>query len=70
MALADEAVEALMLAYPGIADIDIKATMALSALQGIAMQALFDPDNWPPARQRAIWRRNAQAIIGEAAAEG
>ncbi|WP_225205552.1 TetR/AcrR family transcriptional regulator [Novosphingobium huizhouense] len=55
--------ETLKLAYPAIDDIDLKATMALSALQGIAMQALFDPDNWPASRQRALWRINARLII-------
>lgn len=53
-------------AYPAIDDIDRKATMALSALQGIAMQALFDPANWPANRQREMWQEQAQLLLGKA----
>lgn len=52
-------------ADPAIADIDRKATLALSALQGIAMQALFDPVNWPAARQSEMWRTQAQLLLGQ-----
>lgn len=51
-------------AYPAIADIDRKAIMALGALQGIAMQALFDPENWPASKQREIWQAQGQLLFG------
>lgn len=55
---------ALAAAQPGIADIDLKATLAVVALQGIAVQALFDPANWPASRQREVWRVQARQLIG------
>jgi TetR/AcrR family transcriptional regulator, transcriptional repressor of bet genes len=51
-------------ASPTLADVEGKAIMALSALHGIAMQALFDPEGWPPVRQGEAWRRHAQIIVG------
>lgn len=59
--------EALKIAYPHVDDIDRRATMAVSALQGIAIQSLFDPDNWPAERQREFWRANARLIMGDSA---
>lgn len=59
--------EVLTLAYPHADNIDQRATMAVSALQGIAIQSLFDPDNWPGERQRAFWRANARLIMGDGA---
>lgn len=55
--------ETLRAAYPAIVDIDRKSAMALSALQGIAMQALFDPQNWPGSRQREMWQLQAWMLI-------
>ncbi|MDR6511950.1 AcrR family transcriptional regulator [Novosphingobium capsulatum] len=58
----------LELARPDLVDIDRKATLALSALHGIAMQALFDPDNWPASRQQEVWRTQAQLLSANAMA--
>ncbi|MCX7282690.1 MAG: TetR/AcrR family transcriptional regulator [Novosphingobium sp.] len=56
---------ALCQAYPAIDDIERKAAMALSALQGIAMQALFDPENWPASRQQDMWQAQASLLLKE-----
>jgi hypothetical protein len=58
----------LELARPDLVDIDRKASLALSALHGIAMQALFDPDNWPASRQQEVWRTQAQLLSANAMA--
>ncbi|WP_299310320.1 TetR/AcrR family transcriptional regulator [uncultured Croceicoccus sp.] len=49
-------------ACPDKGDLDRKAILALSALHGIAMQALFDPQNWPAHKQREIWRAQAHIL--------
>lgn len=57
------AAQTLREAYPDVSDVDQKAPLALSALQGIALQALFDPEEWPPERQRAMWRAHAALLL-------
>lgn len=52
----------LMAAYPDLEDIEDKAALALSGIQGIALQALFDPEHWPASRQIAMWRAYAAML--------
>lgn len=54
---------ALLQACPEIHDADGKATSALSALLGIAIQATFDPAGWPAERQRAIWQGHCRLLL-------
>lgn len=54
---------ALLQARPEIHDADGKATIALSALLGIAIQATFDPDGWPAKRQCAMWQAHCRLLL-------
>ncbi|WP_298288051.1 TetR/AcrR family transcriptional regulator [Novosphingobium sp.] len=54
---------ALWQACPEIEDIDGKATIALSTLLGIAIQATFDPEAWPPNRQRKTWHTHCLLLL-------
>jgi AcrR family transcriptional regulator len=54
-------------ACPAIDDIDRKATIALSTLLGIAIQAVFDPEHWPASRQRELWQVQGALLIGKSA---
>lgn len=36
------------------ADCELLARLCVTLLDGIAIQAVFDPDDWPPHRQRAV----------------
>lgn len=54
---------ALWQACPELEDIDGKATIALSAMLGIAIQATFDPDGWPPNRQRETWKTHCRLLL-------
>lgn len=44
-------------------DADRKAQLVLSALQGIALQSMFDPEQWPPTKQRAMLRSHVSLIL-------
>lgn len=57
------AARTVKLAFPGVEDLEQKAQLALSALQGIALQALFDPEGWPAERQRQTWRDHARIVL-------
>lgn len=35
-------------------DCDIRARLCVSLIDGLAVQAVFDPDDWPPERQRRV----------------
>ena len=39
-----------------------EAESLIALTDGIAVQALFDPDSWPPERQRAHLRRALDAL--------
>lgn len=54
---------ALCQTSPAIEDPDAKAGLALSALLGIALQATFDPDGWPPQRQSEIWHSQCRLLL-------
>jgi hypothetical protein len=41
-----------------------EARELLALLQGIATEAAFDPDDWPPERQRAVVRRALARLRG------
>lgn len=70
-----ELVEGLLLAAPRAPDAPTGATPAQAAeslvafVVGIAGQALFDPDLWPPARQSAALRAELR-LLGYASAAG
>jgi AcrR family transcriptional regulator len=55
---------ALCQAVPTIEHPGAKARLALSALLGIAIQATFDPDGWPPERQREAWQAQCRLLLG------
>lgn len=54
---------ALLQASPEINDADCKATIALSVLLGVAIQATFDTDSWPAKRQSAIWQAHCRLLF-------
>jgi TetR/AcrR family transcriptional repressor of bet genes len=54
---------ALCQAFPAIEHPDAKAKLALSVLLGIAIQATFDPDGWPPQRQRETWHGQCRLLL-------
>ncbi|MEL0210442.1 MAG: TetR family transcriptional regulator C-terminal domain-containing protein [Novosphingobium sp.] len=54
---------ALLQICPAIDDADGKAAIALSVLLGIAIQATFDPANWPAARQSAMWQAQCKLLL-------
>lgn len=58
------AARALQEAYPEIGALDEKAALVLSGLHGIAVQALFDPDEWPAERQRRMLRTQTRLLLG------
>jgi AcrR family transcriptional regulator len=41
----------LLTAMPAVDDAEIEAERLIGLVDGIALQALFDPDGWPPERQ-------------------
>lgn len=55
--------KALLQERPEIHDADGKATIALSALLGVAIQATFDTDGWPAERQRAMWQAQCRLLL-------
>lgn len=44
-------------------DLDVAARQVLSTIMGMAAQAVFDADDWPPARQRAMVRTTLAALV-------
>lgn len=54
---------ALLQARPDIDDADGKATIALSVLLGIAIQATLDRGAWPAQRQRAMWQAQCRLLL-------
>ena len=54
---------ALLQMHPEIEDADGNATIALSALLGIAVQATLDPAAWPAERQRATWQAHCRLLL-------
>ena len=49
--------------FPDNALADRQAQLVLSALQGIALQSMFDPDQWPPETQKAMLRSHVSLIL-------
>ena len=41
----------LLTAMPAVGDAAVEAERLIGLVDGIALQALFDPDGWPPERQ-------------------
>jgi AcrR family transcriptional regulator len=41
----------LLTAMPAVDDAEVEAERLIGLVDGIALQALFDPDGWPPERQ-------------------
>jgi AcrR family transcriptional regulator len=53
------------LATRGVKDADEAAIAIFSALQGISVQAVFDPDFWTPERQIRSFRQAIRTALGD-----
>jgi AcrR family transcriptional regulator len=53
----------LLLAVPDVVDARVEAERLIGVVDGIALQALFDPDSWPAERQLAALEAGLAAAV-------
>jgi AcrR family transcriptional regulator len=53
----------LLLAMPDVVDARVEAERLIGVVDGIALQALFDPDSWPADRQLAALEAGLAAAV-------